>query len=61
MDTRIKEPCPICGTPVNEIKIETFKIGKKNLNRIICPNCRLTFDWYGNKQTVIDKWNLRYR
>lgn len=57
-DKRIKEGCPICGTPANEIQITTIS---KGLNKIECPKCHLTFNWYCGKQELIDKWNCRYR
>ena len=57
-DKRIKEMCPICGTPANEIQITTIS---KGLNKIECPKCHLTFNWYCGKQELIDKWNCRYR
>lgn len=57
-DKRIKEGCPICGTPANEIQITTIT---KGLNKIECPNCRLTFDYHCGKQELIDRWNCRYR
>jgi endogenous inhibitor of DNA gyrase (YacG/DUF329 family) len=57
-DKRIKEPCPICGTPANQIQIATIA---KGLNKIKCPNCQLTFDHVCGKQELIDRWNCRYR
>ena len=57
-DKRIKEICPMCGTPANEIQITTFT---KGVNKIECPKCHLTFNFYGSKQDLIDKWNCRYR
>lgn len=56
-DKRIKEPCPFCGLPAKEIQIHTFRAG---VNRIICPNCKATFDYLCGKQELIDKWNKRY-
>ena len=57
-DKRIKEGCPMCGTPANEIQIITFT---KGLNKIECPKCNLTFNFVGGKQELIDKWNCRYK
>ena len=57
-DKRIKEPCPICGTPASEIKIITIN---KGINKIECPKCKLTFNYYAGKQEIINKWNYRYR
>ena len=57
-DKRIKEPCPFCGTKAEEIQIQHFKDG---FNKIYCPNCRVTFEGMGSKETVINKWNNRYR
>lgn len=55
-DKRIKEPCPMCKTPANEIQIITIT---KAMNKIRCPKCGLTFDWLGGKQRLIDAWNYR--
>ena len=58
IDKRIKEPCPFCGHPAHAIQIKTYGNGK---NKILCPECRATFDLLGSKQMSIDKWNCRFR
>jgi len=57
-DKRIKEPCPFCGTKAEDIQIKHYKDG---LNKIVCPKCNVTFDGFDSKQSVIDKWNRRWR
>lgn len=57
-DKRIKEPCPFCGCAAQDIQITHYKDG---YNKIRCPECGATFDSMDGKQTVIDKWNRRYR
>ena len=56
MDKRIKEPCPFCGEKADRIQIRTLQAGQ---NKIYCPRCLASFDFWGNKQEVIDKWNGR--
>ena len=56
-DKRIKEPCPFCGTKAEEIQIQTLN----SMNRVYCPKCRATFDYWSSKQSAIDNWNCRYR
>lgn len=57
-DKRIKEPCPFCGNPAENIQIITYRDGA---NRIECPKCNVTFAGFYSKQKLIDKWNERYR
>ena len=57
-DKRIKEPCPFCGCKAEEIQIKTYKDG---YNKIYCPDCHVTFEGLSSKQSIIDKWNCRYR
>lgn len=56
-DKRIKEPCPFCGTAAKDIQIKHYADG---LNKIYCPNCRVTFEGMDGKEAVINKWNRRY-
>ena len=57
-DKRIKEPCPFCGTKAEDIQIKHYNDG---LNKIVCPNCNVTFEGFDSKLSVIDKWNCRWR
>ncbi len=57
-DKRIKEPCPFCGCPQEEIQIISLQKGE---NKIKCPKCKASFEGTYSKQDLIDKWNGRYR
>lgn len=56
IDKRIKFDCPFCGEQKENIQIKVIGVG---LNKIYCPKCRCTFESWGSKQEVIDKWNCR--
>ena len=57
-DKRVKEPCPFCGNPAENIQIKRYTNG---YNKIMCPECYATFEGFYNRQEVIDKWNRRFR
>ena len=56
-DKRIKENCPFCGHPANDIQLKVFREG---LTKIYCPSCKATFEGIEGKQKMIDRWNTRY-
>ena len=57
-DKRIKEDCPFCGHPADDIQIKTFKEG---CTRIYCPSCWATFEGLESKAKIINRWNARYQ
>ena len=54
-DKRIKEECPFCHTPKEQIQVRRIS---KELSILYCPGCGCSFKG-GSITEVIDAWNTR--
>ena len=54
-DKRIKEECPFCHTPKEQIQVRRVS---KELSILYCPVCGCSFEG-GSIMEVVNKWNRR--